>query len=138
MADTVARQMSMHSKFGPPAKFVFTRASKVSEDEDKDEDAEYDESAVGDRYAIKLTRETICMGDYLQGPFVAGRTRRTVPCTGDYSHPCKEDHLHGGLFARRSIRRAESHLHVHEGPRRNFFQLPASLPATSSEINEME
>jgi len=37
---------------GPPAKLVFTRAGKVTKAEDKDEDAEYDEPAVGDRYAI--------------------------------------------------------------------------------------
>jgi len=54
----VADTERQHSTFGPPA--IFRQASKVTEAEDKDEDAEYDEPAFGDRYA--LTRETICTG----------------------------------------------------------------------------
>jgi hypothetical protein len=36
----------MHNTFGPPAKFVFTQASKLTEESNADE------PAVGDHYAI--------------------------------------------------------------------------------------
>jgi len=42
----------MHSTFGPPAKFVFTRASKLTEDSN-------DEPTVGDRYAIQFNVERL-------------------------------------------------------------------------------
>jgi len=45
----------MHSTFGAPAKFVFTQATKVNEDDEDEDDADSeDETADGDRYSIRF------------------------------------------------------------------------------------